>query len=77
MGEFFKAIFTEKDGLAWDIKRVLMIPVGLLSPIGLQTIAVFKGQTLDVRSFCEGFALIIAALAGLLAAHSMAGGENS
>jgi len=77
MNEFFKALFTEKDGTSYDIKRVLMIPVGLISPIGLQTIAVFKGQALDVRSFCEGFALIIAALAALLAAHSMAGGENT
>ena len=69
-------LWTEKDGLTLDIKRVLVIPTSLLSPVGLQITAVLHGQPFAVKDFCEGMAAIIAALAAMLGLHALAKGEN-
>ena len=72
----FRDLWTEKDGVSLDWKRVFAAPMGLLSPLGLQIMAILKGQTFDASAFCTGYGVVIAALAGLFAAHSAAKGEN-
>lgn len=72
----FRDLWTEKDGLTLDIKRVLVIPVSLLTPVGAQVFAVFKGQAFSVKDMCEGIAVVVAAIAALLAGHAIANGEN-
>lgn len=72
----FSDLWTEKDGDALDIKRVLMIPIGVLAPPALQVAAMFRGGKFEALDFCTGYAAIISALAVLLAAHAMAHGEN-
>lgn len=72
----FTDLLTERDGVSLDIKRVFMIPVGILAPVGLQIVALFKGQDFLIKDFCEGFAVVIGALAMLMAGHMMVGGEG-
>lgn len=72
----FSDLWTEKDGLTLDIKRVLVIPACLVSPIALQMTAVLHGQPFDPRGFCEGLAAVLAAIAALLGLHALAKGEN-
>lgn len=69
-------LFTEKDGLTLDLKRVLVIPASILSPIAMQVMDVLHGHAFDPRSFCEGLAAVIAAIAALLGLHAFAKGEN-
>lgn len=73
----FSDLWTEKDGLTLDIKRVLLIPVSLVSPIVLQVVDVIHNHPFVVKDFCEGIALVLTAAAALLAGHAFANGENS
>lgn len=72
----FSDLWTEKDGLTLDLKRVLVIPASVVSPVALQVTAVLHGQAFVAKDFCEGLAMVIGAIGVLLAAHSMAKGEN-
>jgi hypothetical protein len=72
----FRELWTEKDNVTLDIKRVLVIPASITSPVALQVMAVLHGQAFAVKDFCEGLAVVVAAIAAMLGAHSLAKGEN-
>lgn len=69
-------LFTEKDGLTLDLKRVLVIPASVISPVALQIAAVLHGQTFVVKDFCEGIAVVVAAVGAMLGMHSASKGES-
>lgn len=72
----FSDLWTEKDGLTLDLKRVLVIPASIVSPVVLQVTAVLHGQPFVAKDFCEGMAMVIAAIGTLLGLHALAKGEN-
>jgi hypothetical protein len=73
----FSDLWTEKDGVTLDIKRVLVIPASVAAPVGLQVADVLHGRPFAAKDFCEGMGVVIAAIGALLAAHALAKGENS
>lgn len=72
----WRDLFTEKDGLSLDFKRVLAVPVALISPLVLQVMAILKGQTFDPRAYMEGIGIVLGGLGLLFGAHSATKGEN-
>jgi hypothetical protein len=73
----FADLWTEKDGESLDIKRVLIIPAGVLSPPALQVFALIKGQAFSIVDYCTGYAAVIGAIAALLSLHALSKGENT
>lgn len=53
-------LFTEADNQTFDMKRLLW-SVGVVSGLGFQGYAIFKGQTFSIQDFGIGLGAMLAA----------------
>lgn len=65
MADFFRHLFTGKDGQSWDLGRVLWAVV-TLAFIGLSGFALWRGGAFDPMAWAGGAGAILAAGGGAL-----------
>lgn len=58
--KFLNDLFTEADNATFDMKRLLWA-VGVVTGLGFQGYAIFKGQTFSIQDFGIGLGAMLAA----------------